>query len=108
MTYDTSMRSGRLEKRARLAVPLQVSSLWDSTAIERTTSENVCSLGIRAVMGRPKELGERLFVRSLDGALQTLARVVYCQKLPDGRFGVGFQFQEKVTDWLKKSLRGAD
>ncbi|SRR5216683_7314824 len=108
MTYDTSMRSGRLEKRTRLAVPLQISSLQDSTAIERTTTENVCSLGIRAVMGRPKELDERLFVKSLDGALQTLARVVYCQRLSDGRFGVGFQFQQKATNWLKKSLSAAD
>jgi hypothetical protein len=102
------LRSGRLEKRTSFAVPVQVSSLRDSTAIERTTTENVCSLGIRAVMGRPKELDERLFVRSLDGALQTLARVVYCQRLSDGRFGVGFQFQQKATSWLKKSLSGAD
>src|SRR6266853_217995 len=108
MTYDTPKRSGRLEKRTRLAVPLQISSLQDSTAIERTTTENVCSLGIRAVMGRPKGLHERLFVRSLDGVLQTPARVVYCQKLSDGRFGVGFQFQQKATNWLKKSLSGAD
>jgi len=102
------MRSGRLEKRTRLAVPVQVSSLRDSTATERTTTENVCSLGIRAVMERPKELDERLFVRSLDGVLQTLARVVYCQRLSDGCFGVGFQFQQKATNWLKKSLSGAD
>ncbi len=102
------MRSGRLEKRTRLSVPLQISSLQDTTAIERTTTENVCSLGIRAVMGRPKELGERLILKSLDGALQTLARVVYCQKLSDGRFGVGFQFQQKATNWLKKSLSGRD
>jgi len=108
MTYNTSMRSGRLEKRTWLAVPLQISSLHDSTAIERTTTENVCSLGIRAVMGRPRELGERLFVKSPDGALQTLARVVYCQRLSDGRYGVGFQFQQKATNWLKKSLTRTD
>src|SRR5260370_5330984 len=107
MTYNTYMRSGRLEKRTWLAVHLQISSLHDSTAIERTTTENVCSLGIRAVMRRPRDLDERLFVKSPDGILQTLARVVYCQQLSDGRFGVGFQFLQKATNWLKRSLAGA-
>jgi hypothetical protein len=107
MIYQTSLRSGRLEKRTPLAVPLQVSSLQDSTAIERTTTENVSSLGIRAVMRRPRELDERLIVKSPGGVLQTLARVVYCQRLSDGRFGVGFQFLQKATNWLKKSLAGA-
>jgi hypothetical protein len=108
MAYHTSMRSGRLEKRTPLAVPLQISSLLDSTAIERTTTVNVCSLGIRAVMGRPRKLDEQLFVKSPDGILQTPARVVYCQRLSDGRFGVGFQFQQKATQWLKKSFAGTD
>jgi hypothetical protein len=98
------MRSGRLEKRTPLAVPLQISSLLDSTAIERMTTENVCSLGIRALMGRPRELDELLFVWSLDGILQTPARVVYCHKLSDGRFGVGFEFQQSASNWLKKTL----
>ena len=102
------IRSGRLEKRTRLAIPLQISSLLGATAIERTTTENVCSLGIRAVMGRPRDLDEQLLVKSLDGILQTPARVVYCQRLPDGRFAVGFQFKQKATDWLKKSLTGAN
>src|SRR5258708_39943200 len=108
MTYNTSMRSGRLEKRTWLAVPLQISSLHDSTAIEQTTTENVCSLGVRAVLGRPRELGERLFVESPDGALQTLARVLCCQRLSDGRYGVGLQFQQIATHWLKKALTRTD
>ncbi len=86
-------RSGRLEKRIRLAVPVQISSLQGSAATERTTTENVCSLGIRILSQRARELNERLWVRSLDGDLRTLARVVYCKRLPDGRFGLGLQFQ---------------
>lgn len=35
--------SGRLEKRLRLAVPVQISSVLDATLTERTTTENVSS-----------------------------------------------------------------
>jgi hypothetical protein len=90
------MRSGRLEKRTRLAIPVQISSLQDPTAPERTTTENISSLGIRVLMQRPRELNGRLLIKSLDGDLRALARVVYCQRLSDGRFGVGLQFQQRL------------
>jgi len=86
-------RSGRLEKRIRLEVPVQISSLRDSSATERATAENVCSLGVRILTQRAWELNQRLWVKLLDRDLRTLARVVYCQRLPDGRFGIGLQFQ---------------
>jgi hypothetical protein len=98
------LRSGRLEKRTRLNVPVQISGLQDPTATEQTTTENVCSVGVRVLMQRPREPNGRLLIRSLDGDLQTDARVVYCQRLSDGRFGVGLQFQQSVGSWLRKSL----
>ena len=97
-------RSGRLEKRTQLTVPVQISSLQDPTARERTTTENVCSLGIRVLTHRSRELNERLLIKSLDGDRQILARVVYCQRLFDGRFGLGLQFQQKAGNWLSESL----
>jgi hypothetical protein len=100
-------RSGRLEKRIRLAVPVQISSVLDPAATERTTTENVCSLGLRILTQRARELNERLMISSLIGDLHTLARVVYCQRLPDGRFGVGLQFQEIAVNWPKNSPAGA-
>jgi len=96
--------SGRLERRIRLAVPVEVSSPQDPSAAERTTTENVCSLGIRVLSQRAKELNERLMVSSIVGDLRTLARVVYCQRLPDGRFGIGLQFQGRTVSWPKEPL----
>jgi hypothetical protein len=92
-------RSGRLEKRIRLAVPVEISTLQDPSATERTSTENVCSLGVRVVSERRKELNERLMVRSLVGDLRAVARVVYCQRLFDGRFGVGMQFLGINAKW---------
>ena len=99
-------RSGRLEKRVQLTVPVQISSIRDPAATERTTTENVCSLGVRILTQRAKEMNERLMIRSLMGDLRTLARVVYCQRLPDGRFGVGLQFQGMTVKWPKGLLAG--
>lgn len=102
-------KSGRLEKRIRLAVSVEITSLQYTRANERTTTENVCSLGIRILTQQARELNERLMIKSLLGDLRTLARVVYCQRLPDGRFGVGLQFQEVAVNWSHDSLaRTAD
>jgi hypothetical protein len=101
------VRSGRLEKRIRMAVPVEISTPQDPSATERTSTENVCSLGVRVLTQRPKELNERLMIRSIVGDLRTTARVVYCQRLSDGRFGVGMQFLGIGTNWVAGSLAGA-
>jgi hypothetical protein len=100
-------RSGRIEKRVRLSVPVQISSLMDPAATERTTTENVCSLGIRILTQRFRVSDERLLIKSLIGDLRALARVVYCQRLPDGRFAVGLQFQGGTVRWPTDSMAGA-
>jgi hypothetical protein len=98
------LRSGRLEKRIRLAVPVQISSLRESSAIERTTTENVCSIGIRVLTQWARELDERVMISSPAGDLRTPARVVYCQRLPGGRFGIGFEFQQAPVSWPSSPL----
>lgn len=101
------VRSGRLERRIRLAVPVEISPLMDPSATERASTENVCSLGVRVLTQRPKALDERFMVRSLVGDLRAMARVVYCQWLSDGRFGVGMQFLGIGAKWRPDSLAGA-
>ena len=86
-------RSGRLEKRVQLAAPVQISSPQDPSASERTTAENISSLGIRVLAQRPRKPNERLVIRSLEGNSRTFVRVVYCQRLLDGRYAIGLQFQ---------------
>jgi len=100
-------RSGRLEKRIRLAVPVQIASLLDPAAAERTTTENVCSLGMRILTQRARQQNERLMISSLVGDLRALARVVYCQRLPNGCFCVGLQFQEAAANWPTNPSPGA-
>ena len=102
------MRYGRLEKRTRLAVPIRISSLKEPSAGERSTTENICSLEIRVLVRHARKLNERLLIKSTDGELQTDARVVYCERLLDGRFALGLEFHGEVTSWLKKSMGYGD
>ena len=97
------MRAGRLEKRTRLAIPVRISSLEQPFAGERSTTENICSLGLRVLVQHARELNERLLIKSADGELETDARVVYCERQLDGRFALGLEFRGDVTRWLKKS-----
>jgi hypothetical protein len=99
--------SGRLEKRVLLAVPVEISSPGNPSGAERTTTDNVSSMGVRILTLRPKEPHEQLMIRSLPGDLRTLARVVYCERLTDGRYGVGLQFQAVSVGWAKESMSRA-
>jgi hypothetical protein len=98
------LRSGRLEKRIRLEIPVQISRPEDPSITERTTTENVCTLGARVLTRAARQLNERLMINAHAGNLRILARVVYCERLPDGRFGVGLQFNTQVGEWLRGSL----
>jgi len=84
---------GRAEKRIRLSVPLEVSKLQYPSDAETTVTENFSSIGARVLTWRPIKPNERLMIRFLELNLRTRARVVYCERLRHGQFGVGLQFQ---------------
>ena len=102
------MRSGRHERRTPLAIPVRIASPKEPSAGERSTTENICSLGIRVLVRHARKLNERLLIKSTDGELEADARVVYCERLLDGRFTLGLEFHGDVTNWLKKSLSYGD
>jgi hypothetical protein len=100
---------GRIEKRLRLSVPLELSKLQDPSGADRTVTENVCSVGARVLSRRAVEPNERMVVRFLEVNLRTEARVVYCERLSDGRFCLGLQFQGMLmSKWMAESFGGAN
>jgi hypothetical protein len=92
-------RSGRRERRTPLTVAVQISRFREPATTERTITENVCSSGLRVVAQRQMNPDESLLVSSAAGDLRVQARVVYCQRLRDGRFGVGLHFQGAEVRW---------
>jgi hypothetical protein len=93
--------AGRVEKRVHLEMPVQISrvhSLGLTDHIEKTTTENVSSRGVRILTRQALQPEERLLVTPVVGSeMPKLARVVYCQPLAGEVFGVGLQFQEEKT-----------
>lgn len=91
--------SGRLQKRTPKSVPIQVTSLQDPAASERAVTENVSPLGLRALVRHAKDLNEKVVIVSLVTNERASARVVYCQRLPKGRYALGVEFQGVILDW---------
>ncbi len=97
---------GRAEKRIRLSVPLEVSKLQYPNDTETTVTENISSIGARVLSWRPIEPNERLMIRFLGLNLRTQARVVYCERLRHGQFGVGLQFPRALHRQKSKGVFG--
>jgi hypothetical protein len=100
-------QTGRAEKRIHWEVPMRISRLQKpgpTALVENTTTENVSPNGARVLISRALPPQERLLVTSLIGNDEAkLARVVYCEPLAEGVFGVGLQF-EKGKQRLKTVL----
>ena len=94
-----AVRSGRLEKRIQRKIAVEISALQHPPSTECVSTENVSPLGVRVVMQRPLEQHQRFMIRSLAGEQKTIARVVYCERLKDGRFAVGMQFLGSTEKW---------
>src|SRR5258706_11373197 len=96
---------GRLEKRIRLAVQVQIVGSGRQEA-ERTTTENVCAHGVRVLARRPLQPMEQLLLIAAAGDQRTQASVIYCERLPDGLFAAGLQIHGKPLDWSKAIVAG--
>lgn len=81
------------------SIPIQVTSLQDPAVTERAVTENVSPLGLRALVRHAKDLNEKVIIVSLVSNERAPARVVYCQRLPKGRYALGVEFQGVLVDW---------
>jgi hypothetical protein len=100
--------TGRVEKRIPLELPLQISgvqSLGPADLIEKTTTENVSTHGVRILTKRALLPQERLLVTSLNVREELIpARVVYCEPLAEGVFAVGLQLEGTTDRRLRASI----
>lgn len=87
--------SGRIEKRASVALQVQLLILQSPGAIEDAKTENISARGARVVTTHPLEPHEPLLLTSSEGNVQTHARVVYCQRIADQSYAVGLQFERE-------------
>lgn len=63
----------------------------DSPYSEIAHTENVSSHGARVIASKLWQAGKSALVRSEEGQFEWTGRVVYCERLPNGKFAVGLQ-----------------
>jgi hypothetical protein len=67
---------------------------------ETTFTENVSARGARVLSVRRWKTNDRLTLTTLTGTFRSLARVAYCQLVPETGFAVGLEFIEPDGKWV--------
>jgi hypothetical protein len=68
---------------------------------EKILTENVSAHGARVVVERKLPLGQQVLVKSSKEGVRSEARVVYCERLPEGRFAIGLELSGRLEAWAK-------
>ena len=95
------MSSGRSEKRVARIVSVEVCLQDEAKLNERTLTENVSAHGARVLMEQKLQPGERVLVNSTKEGMRLQARIIYCQRVSEGRFAVGLELSNRVELWAK-------
>ena len=92
--------SGRMERRLPIivVVRLEQAESANSDREERTYTDNISARGARVFSRYPWQIGDKVMVTPMREKTAP-ANVVYCQKLPDDRYGVGVKFQNQPVTW---------
>ena len=94
-----SVQPGRFYRRIRLALPIQLLYPENAETSEDAVTENVSPLGVRVLVKTPKQPDTLMLLKSPAPQIRASARVVYCEPLPGGEFGVGLQLQGASLNW---------
>ncbi len=100
-----AMRTGRLEKRVPLAVPLRLACQEHRGYVESTHTENVSPFGARVVTRHKWRPDEQLLVSSPQGDFSSSARVVYCEQVRDEQCVIGLRLQSPFNAWSNSRSR---
>ena len=82
---------GRTEKRAPMAMAMNLVSAEDQLVTEKVLGENVSTHGARMVTKRRRQPGEQARLVPLTGDSGLPARGVYYQSLSDGLYCLGLE-----------------
>ncbi len=75
---------------------------------EMTYTDNVSAHGARVISTKPWRPGDEALVTSLKDEVTIHGKVAYCQRLPDARYGIGLNFNDRGVTWSAyKTYSGA-
>lgn len=94
----------RRETRVPMEVGVQITGHPSLPGTETTFTENVSSRGARVLSSRRWKPNERLTIATLTGSFRSIARVAYCQTVPQAGFAVGLEFLDPSGNWVVSSV----
>lgn len=95
---------GRCEKRSDAIVRVMLTSLNPAFPIETelTLTQNISDRGARVTTKRLWSPSDSLVIKSLEGGLQSEARVIYHQRMREDIYAIGLQLIAPRGDWQRK------
>jgi hypothetical protein len=90
----------RSEARIPMEVGVHISGHLTLPGTETTFTENVSSRGARVLSTRRWKINDRLVITTLAGSFRSIARVAYCQNVPQAGFAIGLEFVECSGTWF--------
>jgi hypothetical protein len=92
-------QSGRFHRRIHLTVPVKLLNLGEPRVTEDGVTENVSPRGARVLVKTPIEPDAILLLKSLAPSFRTSVRVVYCERISGGQFGLGLELEGPSVNW---------
>ena len=99
------MLTGRSEKRNVAAVAVMLTSLELTSRTELTFTENISNGGARVITGKLWSADDPLVIKSLEGDLQSEAKVVYRQSVREKVYAIGVKLIEPTGQWRTRVQR---
>ena len=90
----------RRDPRVPMEVEVQISGHAQLPGTEFTFTENVSARGARVLSSRRWKPNERLVITTSSGTFYSVARVAYCQPVPQACYAVGLEFVESSGSWV--------
>ena len=99
MSLDHGL-SGRMERRLPIIVVVHLTECppAGTDGEEKTYTDNISSRGARIFSKHGWQPGDSVRVTPLSEN-SVCAKVIYCHRLPDSRYGVGVKFQGRPLTW---------
>lgn len=110
MRFGMGVPKGAVAPRREIRIPMEVGvHITGHPALpgtETTFTENVSPRGARVLSVRRWKTDDRLTITTLTGSFRALARVAYCQLVPESGFAVGLEFIEPNGKWVVADAPG--
>src|SRR5467141_2795945 len=97
-----AMQPERYDKRSATAVAVMLTSRDRVSRTELTLTENISGRGARVVTKKGWSANDTLVIKSLEGDLQSEARVIYSHHIRENVYAIGLELLAPLGDWGTK------